>query len=71
MARKSSGAGARVPVQAATTSCIVHGVTSTMNPKDMAAIVLEAVVLNRRSCVTSYKILSYISQIIIDGIDNF
>lgn len=49
VAKKSKGPGALDPVQAATTSCIVQGVTSTMNPKDIAAIVLEAVVDRRRS----------------------
>jgi hypothetical protein len=44
-----------VPVQAATTSWIVHGVTITMNPRDMAAIVREALVLRRLSCATSCR----------------
>ena len=42
-----------VPVQAATTSWIVQGVTMTMKPKDMAAIVLDAFVLSRLSCATN------------------
>jgi len=42
-------------VQAATTSWIVHGVTITMNPRDMAAIVREALVLRRLSCATSCR----------------
>lgn len=36
------------PVQAATTSWIVHGVTMTINPKDMAAIVREVDPVKRR-----------------------
>jgi hypothetical protein len=42
-------------VQAATTSWIVHGVTITMNPRDMAAIVREALVLRRLSCAISCR----------------
>lgn len=38
------------PVQAATISCIVQGVTITMKPRDMAAIVLEVEPLRRLSC---------------------
>lgn len=38
------------PVHAATTSCIVHGVTITIKPNDMAAIVREADPLRRLSC---------------------
>jgi hypothetical protein len=38
-----------VPVHAATTSWIVHGVTMTIKPRDIAAIVLEAFILNRLS----------------------
>jgi hypothetical protein len=53
VAKKSRAAGARVPVQAATTSWMVQGVTRTMNPKDIAAIVLDAVVLRRLSWVTN------------------
>lgn len=49
VARKSKAGGALDPVHAATTSCIVQGVTTTMKPKDMAAIVREVVVLSRRS----------------------
>lgn len=41
VAIKSKAGGALDPVQAATTSWIVQGVTSTINPRDMAAIVLE------------------------------
>lgn len=44
-----------VPVQAATTSCMVHGVTMTIKPRDMAAIVREAFVLSRLSCATSCR----------------
>lgn len=53
VARKSKAGGALEPVHATTTSCIVQGVTTTMNPKDIAAIVRDAVVLNLRSCVTN------------------
>jgi hypothetical protein len=42
-------------VQAATTSWIVHGVTMTMKPRDMAAIVLEELVLSRLSWATSCR----------------
>lgn len=44
-----------VPVQAATTSWIVHGVTITMKPKDMAAIVRDALVLSLLSWATSCR----------------
>jgi hypothetical protein len=44
-----------VPVQAATTSWIVHGVTMTMKPRDMAAIVLEEFVLSRLSWATNCR----------------
>lgn len=43
------------PVQAATTSCIVHGVTITIKPNDIAAIVRDADPLNRRSCATIWN----------------
>lgn len=36
------------PVQAATTSWIVHGVTITMNPRDMADIVRDVDPVKRR-----------------------
>lgn len=49
VARKSKAAGALDPVQAATTSWMVQGVTRTMKPKDIAAMVLEALVLSLRS----------------------
>lgn len=49
VARKSKAGGARDPVHAATTSCIVQGVTTTIKPKDMAAMVRDAVVLSLRS----------------------
>lgn len=49
MAKKSNAAGALDPVHAATTSWMVHGVTRTIKPKDIAAIVLEALVLSLRS----------------------
>lgn len=38
------------PVQAATTSCIVHGVTITINPNDTAAIVRDVEPLKTLSC---------------------
>jgi len=43
------------PVHAATTSCIVQGVTTTINPRDMAAIVLDAAVLSRLSWAKIWK----------------
>lgn len=36
------------PVQAATTSWMVHGVTITMKPRDMADIVLDVEPVKRR-----------------------
>lgn len=47
--RKSRNGGTFEPVQAATTSWMVHGVTITMKPNDMAAIVREAEPRNNRS----------------------
>lgn len=49
VAIKSSEGGALDPVQAATTSWMVQGVTSTINPKDIAAIVREQIKLSLRS----------------------
>ena len=43
------------PVQAATTSWMVHGVTMTMKPNDMAAMVRDADPLRRRSCETIWN----------------
>lgn len=40
-------------VQAATISCIAHGVTITMYPKDIAAIVRDADPFNLRSNETT------------------
>lgn len=40
------------PVQAATTSWIVYGVTITMKPNEMAAIVLDVDPLKTLSCST-------------------
>lgn len=53
VARKSRNGGGLLPVQAATTSWIVHGVTMTMKPKLIAAIVREAEVDSRLSWATS------------------
>lgn len=42
-------------MQAATISCIAHGVTITMYPKDIAAIVRDADPFNLRSNETTWN----------------
>lgn len=59
------------PVQAATTSCIVHGVTITINPKDIAAIVLDADPLKHFSVAIIWKELNWNISIVFSFITEF